>query len=861
MKHLPLLILLLFFSLETSLRGKTYHLQGDTPLYQKFLNPDFPFFECTVDFRKRGPEGIKNNLVPRGVVLALGENTYVCFDTELLRVAGIWQGDALSPDSVAMRSYAKPRKKQQQGQRKLPTPQGHTYATTGLYPGWQRNFPVKSNDPRPQGLDEKELGRGPLPSEEGTWIGIEDKGDSAVLHYSVFGSRVKEHFRLDPSKKEPAVIRTIEIAPLEQQVTLILSDQGVSASPRFNTTTLPQNESAQTLSFSYPLSEEPPQQINSGNTDFSSLKKTTVHWPDHIETTFSRGTQSGAYALDELTIPYPNPWKRRIRPYAIDFFNNGDAVIVTFDGDAYRLTGLASKDAPIRWTRIAAGLFEPSSIRIRNEEIFVFSRLGIIKLVDQNDDGETDFYQLVSNQFLQSAETRDMPLSLTPWKDNSWIITKGGQQSSHHSPDSGRVLQARGDGKPRSYWAYGLRNGFINSIPERELLVASDQQGNWVPATPFHIVRQDSFLGYGLGKPLSGELETQEPALWFPHRVARSGIDAVWGNDERMGPLHQKILYLDYTNPSLHKVFLPEETPLIQTAAVPLGIKPQTPILKGAVNPADGQAYLVGFQIWDSAAERLEGLVRLRIQEEDDGLPSNAQVFKEGLLLEFDHPIEESKSQDPANYQINAWNYQRSEKYGSAQYKSDGSPGVDELRLHQVLIAPDHKSLFLVIKDLAPVMQIEAQYLFGDSWQPVYFTANTLPSASSSHTPFAKSNFAKIFSQEPLPRSSIEKSNIVSALRGQQVATAYACTACHSTDGTTEGKSGPSWKGIYQKKHRLKGGETVLVDEIYLKESILEPNKKMAPGYDGNEAGMPSYQGVLDEAEIESLILYIKNLK
>ena len=35
----------------------------------------------------------------------------------------------------------------------------------------------------------------------------------------------------------------------------------------------------------------------------------------------------------------------------------------------------------------------------------------------------------------------------------------------------------------------------------------------------------------------------------------------------------------------------------------------------------------------------------------------------------------------------------------------------------------------------------------------------------------------------------------------------------------------------------------------------------MLLGYDGEEAGMASYQGILTETEIESVILYIKNLR
>ena len=74
----------------------------------------------------------------------------------------------------------------------------------------------------------------------------------------------------------------------------------------------------------------------------------------------------------------------------------------------------------------------------------------------------------------------------------------------------------------------------------------------------------------------------------------------------KMGPLNNSILYIEYKKPSLFQIFIPEDEDFTQTAGVPLPITLETPILKGAINPIDGSPYLVGFQIWDSVASRLE---------------------------------------------------------------------------------------------------------------------------------------------------------------------------------------------------------------------------------------------------------------
>ena len=53
----------------------------------------------------------------------------------------------------------------------------------------------------------------------------------------------------------------------------------------------------------------------------------------------------------------------------------------------------------------------------------------------------------------------------------------------------------------------------------------------------------------------------------------------------------------------------------------------------------------------------------------------------------------------------------------------------------------------------------------------------------------------------------------------------------------------------------------IIVDEAYLRESILQPTAKIAAGFEKGEYAMPSYAGVLSEAQVESLILFIKTLR
>jgi cytochrome c oxidase subunit 2 len=91
---------------------------------------------------------------------------------------------------------------------------------------------------------------------------------------------------------------------------------------------------------------------------------------------------------------------------------------------------------------------------------------------------------------------------------------------------------------------------------------------------------------------------------------------------------------------------------------------------------------------------------------------------------------------------------------------------------------------------------------------------------------------------------------------GAQLYQTKACITCHSIDGSPN--TGPTFKGIMGRSEKMKDGSTIVVDENYLRESILNPQAKVVEGY---APVMPTYQGVLRNEEIDALIAYMKSLK
>ncbi|RMD92296.1 MAG: cytochrome c oxidase subunit II [Calditrichaeota bacterium] len=91
---------------------------------------------------------------------------------------------------------------------------------------------------------------------------------------------------------------------------------------------------------------------------------------------------------------------------------------------------------------------------------------------------------------------------------------------------------------------------------------------------------------------------------------------------------------------------------------------------------------------------------------------------------------------------------------------------------------------------------------------------------------------------------------------GKKLYKTKGCITCHSIDGSAN--TGPTFKNVFGHEVKLNNGQTVKVDENYIRESILTPLAKVVAGY---QPVMPPFQGILKPREVDALIAYIKSLK
>lgn len=93
---------------------------------------------------------------------------------------------------------------------------------------------------------------------------------------------------------------------------------------------------------------------------------------------------------------------------------------------------------------------------------------------------------------------------------------------------------------------------------------------------------------------------------------------------------------------------------------------------------------------------------------------------------------------------------------------------------------------------------------------------------------------------------------------GRALFATFGCVACHRDDGATG--LGPALGGVAGSTVPLADGRSVVADDNYLRESIMNPSAKIVQGFTSPSI-MPPFQGSVSEEQVMQLIAYIKSLK
>lgn len=821
-----------------------------------------PFFDPLMPVHGTSVKVGEDDVLARGLLVRVSEGVWVVFDQELLRPAGWFASRAgeepVSLELMAQASWVEPTKK---AGVKVPVPNGRVMPMVSALPGVGVREGAVVTDPRPR--YGRESGRGGLEGSGRKFLGYDVSGEVPVLSYEVDGVVVREWYGM----QRDGVVRHLAVGPGAELVFMVAAGDAGRVVSNHSGLVLEAKDGLLLGRLAASVNER---RVGLGyfqgaggvvGNTLGAPSGNKLRWPQTIRTKLLEAQKSGpGWALDGVDLPLANPWGRRMRPADLAFLPSGEAAVVTFEGDVWRMR--VEGDVVV-WRRIAAGLCEPLSIGQVGGVVQVFTRNGLVRLRDTNGNGETDFYENHSSLMVQTTSTRGYPLDMEmDGEGRTWIsfggiatTDKGLSRDAPADPHSGGILAISADGRELEVIASHAREPFIGYDREGRRLAMSDQQGQYVPSSGIFPVVKGGAYGYG-GK---GEERMILPAVWIPHEQDTSSGSPLWlDGGTAFGSWEGGLLNISYGTGRLFLVRPGGGWPSTRGAVIPLGIETELPLLHGRANPADGSVWLAGFRIYDSRVAPLEGIGRLRRTEGALGAPVDAAIFGEGVVITLDAAIDE-ESANVRNFRVAEWQYKRTPRYGSPRYKRDGGEGVDRVGTAMTLLSRDGRSVFLHIPGLKPTMQLEVAHGLktggvGAVVPVVYFSAAELSPLPWEELGFDQPNLEGMVAVL-WDDGAVEVEP--SAEFGREIATRFGCVACHSVDGRQEGHSGPTWKGLAGSMRKFRDGSSRVADRDYLRAAILTPEVSVVEGYD---LGMASYAGVLGEAELESVILFIESL-
>ena len=696
-----------------------------------------PFVSATLT---DDPLSTSSIFVYKGIAVRVAPDAVMVFDTDLLRVARAWTGGFLKwlPARHSLQEW--------------PTPDGFTHFSTGPRPGWSRDG--KFADPRSRPY-------GPVPTTIGRYQGLHLHGERVVFSYRIGATEVLEAPGFERIETRPVFTRTFNVGASTESLSLLVAEvpDGPASELETNRVT-PANgyvavrsgEGSRVIGFrglpaeaiwrrehrqlilELPPAKEPLRfEIAIGPaergdhaylnayyeratnvSDLAPLRQPgPARWPV-LETQAVTGGDTAAFAVDELTLPADNPWRSYLRPSGLDFLPDGRAVVASLSGDVWLVDGIGETLGTLRWKRFATGLNQPLGVRVVDGRIYINGRDQITRLHDANDDGEADFYENFNNEVMAATNFHAFMLNLetdskgnfyfakaTPWPP----VSRG--VKAEITPHHGALFRLSPDGSKLDIIADGLRNPNGMAIGPDDEIVYADNEGNWVPTSKVHRIREGGFYGFIPSShrdpaPRSFDL----PIAWIPYFVDNSPAQPVFVTSSRWPEeLRGQLLLASYGRGTLSFLLHEDVDGQWQGAHLTLPLKFSSGLLRGRFH-RDGHLYAAGLTSWQSLGHggKWGSLHRVRWTGRPLHLPVAVSTRADGLELRFREPLDRASAGRVENYTLTQWTYPWTSRYGTVgkvySAKNPGETGADPVKVNAVRVSDDGRSVFLELPEL-----------------------------------------------------------------------------------------------------------------------------------------------------------------
>ncbi|MEM0896938.1 MAG: sulfatase-like hydrolase/transferase [Verrucomicrobiota bacterium] len=423
-----------------------------------------------------------------------------------------------------------------------------------------------------------------------------------------------------------------------------------------------------------------------------AIRNAEPDWEWTFEASGKRAKNNRPYVIDEIPIPFENPWNSMMFLAGHDFFSNGDAAVCTIMGDVWIVSGIDEGLKKVTWRRYAAGMNEPLGLEIVDDVIYLLCKDRLWRLHDLNDDGEADWFESFG----------DFPTSMGA-HDYTTDLQRDAEGNFYFSTKHIGTVKMSPDGKTWETLANGLRNPNGIGVRSDGMVVTAPQEGTWTPASMIVESKDGRFFGLGAEKGQS----IDPPICYVPRGVDCSTSGHVFVEEENWGPLGGQLLSLSYGYGKHYAVLIDESTGVKQGAAVPLLGDYLAAPNRAKFNPHDSQLYVTGSEGWGDYALEEGCFNRVRFTGKPAYLPVGFKVHSNGIAVRFNQKLDRKTAENPKNWFGQQWNYRYTRGYGSPELsvRQPSIIGHDPVKVASAHLLQDGKTVFVEFPDLLPVMQ------------------------------------------------------------------------------------------------------------------------------------------------------------
>jgi len=391
------------------------------------------------------------------------------------------------------------------------------------------------------------------------------------------------------------------------------------------------------------------------------------------------GAESTYYELEQ----YRTPDGCVLEVGGMDFLSDGRLVVSTRRGQVWIVeNALADDIADAEFKLFAEGLREGLGLNVVDDEVFVVQRGELSRLVDEDGDDVCDRIDTVCNTWGVSGNYHEFAFGLPNDDEGNFYVTLNVSFFSATwwlgmapAPYRGWCLQITPEGELRPF-AYGLRSPCGVGTNAAGDLFVTDNQGDWVAASPIHHVTEGDFHGHPASLqwtpayletgsepsyevPSAAAVDRKPPAIWIPYRWSRStgnlGHDPSEG---RFGPFADQLFVAEMTNGMVLRAMLEKVRGEYQGAVMPfrtelgsscrMAFAPDGSMVLGYTNRG-----------WGGRAPA-DGLARLRWTGTTPLDVHGVHLLQDGFEVSFTEPLAEGTTIDPASvaaleYDYNYW--------------------------------------------------------------------------------------------------------------------------------------------------------------------------------------------------------------